>query len=68
MVEDDQVQDQGDQEDDPSGCALDLATNGVEVNDEALMEGIEFCQKKICRNRKSFHNIYFISSGKNLIS
>ena len=40
MIEDDQVQDQGDQEEDPSGCALDLATNGVEVNDEALMEGI----------------------------
>ena len=40
MIEDDQVQDQDDQEEDPSGCALDLATNGVEVNDEALMEGI----------------------------
>ena len=68
MIEDDQVQDQDDQEEDPSGCALDFATNGVDVNDEALMERIEFCQKKVCRNRKSFHNIYFISVFRNLIS
>ena len=41
MVEDDQVQDQDDQEEDPSGIALDLTTKGVVVNDEALMEVID---------------------------
>ena len=38
IEDDDQVQDQDDQEEDPSDIAFDLATTDVVVNNEALME------------------------------
>ena len=43
---DDQVQDQDDQEEDPSNIAFDLATTNVVVNDEALMEMMVISQEK----------------------
>ena len=45
MKNDDQVQDQGDQEEDPLDIAFDLTTDEV-VNNEALMEVMVFSQEK----------------------
>ena len=60
MVEDDQ-------EDDPSGCALTLATIGVEVDHEALMEGIlVLLEKDMQEQEKLSQNIFHFF--RNLIS